>query len=113
MAVPVVKEKALDPALLAKARALWWAQNPAPDVVREGDPESWLGGFDARVADAVKAANDESQTVEGDQWRCRRVAGCAAFLDLLPRAVWSYAMGRRVIGCHLHVRHVIKPIKDI
>ena len=26
-----------------------WSCNPAPDVVREDDPATWLGGFDDRV----------------------------------------------------------------
>jgi len=81
----------LDPAQVAAARALWWSHNPAPDIVREDEPETWLGGFDERVPQAIKDQNDESQVVDGERWRCRKVAGSETFLDLLPRACWAIA----------------------
>jgi hypothetical protein len=87
----LVKENALDPALVKRARELWWSKCPSPHV-RQDDPASWIGGFaeDPKL-EALKAAGTQSNHVSGLSWGCRDVGGSEEFLEMLPRAVWGAA----------------------
>jgi hypothetical protein len=74
----LIKESVLDPGLLRRARAVWWAHARQEGLrLKEHDPLSWVGGLDG----------DNKRM----SWICREVGGCPELLDLLPRAVWGCA----------------------
>jgi hypothetical protein len=95
----VVRHRALDPELCAKARGRYWSANLSASLSQD-NPATWKVLPEAERVSDPAGMNDRT----GQGWRLRELSGDEALLDLLPRAI--FPLFEQLLG----ERNVVEPV---